>query len=182
MKKIMAILLSLLFIASTFCFASAYSESDSTAIDCCDPDNLDFSRTLVRVGDTFTISYSAMFPGPCGSPFEEEGLVELIHVNIYDENGALIYSFDPRTIPPGEAIQVLPEWWEEKTYRAVRPGTAVFLIDCTLICDTILGCEGPGCAICSYEDCQCYKTVTIKSRALPMDWIMKHFGLGKFKE
>ena len=84
MKKLIAVLISLLFIASTFGFASAYSESDSTAIDCCDPVNFDFSRTLVRVGDTFTISFSGKFLNECNEIAEEEGLVELIYVKIYE--------------------------------------------------------------------------------------------------
>jgi len=176
MKKIFSILISFLFVLSTFGIASVMAP-----LDCCDPANFDFSRTLVHVGDTFTISFSGEFLIGCNDFVEEEGLVELIYVKVYDGDGVLLYGLDPRTIGGG-AIMIRPEYWIERTYKAVRPGTAVFLINCTITCESIPGCKGPDCAICTYENCQCSKTVTIASRALPMDWILKTFGLGKFKE
>lgn len=173
MKKIFSILISLLFIGSTFWIASVLAESNG--IDCCAPENFHISRTSVKPGETFTVSFNS-FCIPQITDEDQEEFVEKINFKIYDGNGNILANFDPRdpdepSLPSGSDI-----WWEW-TYKAVKPGAVVFGMNCGTDCYTIPNCSGDNCEVCN-QICNCYKTVTISSRALPMNWIMNKFGLG----
>ncbi len=176
MKKIIAILISLLFVASTLSFASANGDYDSSSIDCCDPANFDIDKTSVKVGETFTVLFNSLCM-PEIADVDQEEFIEKINFKIYDSNGNILANFDPRE-PYWPHLQFAPDIWYSWTYKAVKPGTVVFKGGCDIECE-----EGPceGFAFCSdcYLVCKCSKTVTITSRALPMDKFMKFFGLGK---
>jgi len=151
MKKIIAILVSFLFVASTLSFASATVNGWH---DCCDPANFDISTTSVKVGETFTVYHYSW--GCTPTITEGEDLVEKIHVDVYFM-GELFGSYDPRTerVPDSS-----PFTWYEITYRAVKPGKVVFSVP-------------------NSSNCNGKVEVTIKSRALPMDKFFKLFGFGK---
>lgn len=118
MKKIISVLISLLFIASTFGIVSLLGEGP----DCCDPDNFDISTTSLKVAETFTIFHYSWGCTPTNLN-EEEGLIEKIRVDVY-KNGELIGSYDPKIEMPPTS----PECWFEVTYKAVKPGTVVFSV------------------------------------------------------
>ncbi len=153
MKKIFAILISLLFVLGTFGFASAVSESDSSTIDCCDPTNFDIDKTSVKVGETFTVTvqYPCLF---CleGVSFEHPCDIQIVWSTLI--NGPPEYPFPPGSPIERVGVENLGDGKHIITLRAVSPGTIVF----------------------KNEDCS--KTVTITSRAIPMDKFMKFFGLG----
>jgi len=158
MKKIIAILVSFLFVASTLSFASATVDFDSSSIDCCDPANFHIDKTSVKVGETFTTYYYKSWMGGC-TPTIISGadLVEKIRVNEY-KNGQLYRSFD---LTKGEVFHgVAGESYLEEVYRAVKPGKVVFSVPNTFNCNGKV-------------------EVTITSRALPMDKFFKLFGFGK---
>ncbi len=151
MKKIFAILISLLFVVSTFGIAS----SDDP--DCCDPENFDISKTSVKVGETFTltVNYYCLF---CleGVGFEDPCDVQTVW-------STLIIGPPQYPFPSGSPIEVIgvQDLGSDRyiiTMKAVFPGTLVFKN-----------------TNCSNEE----TTVKILPRSLPMDWIMKKFGLGK---
>ena len=172
----MAILISFLFVASTIGVASATIDYDSSSIDCCAPENFTISPTSLKVGETFTVSFNSLCMPQIADEDQEE-FVEKINFKIYDSNGNILNNFDPRN-PDWPPLQFAPDIWYSWTYKAVRPGAVVFQGGCDIKCE-----EGPceGFALCTecYPVCECSKTVTIKSRALPMDKFMKFFGLGK---
>jgi len=158
MKKIIAILISFLFVASTLSFASATVDFDSSTIDCCDPANFDIDKTSVKVGETFTVTvqYPCLF---CleGAGFEHPCDVMIVWSTL--TVGPPEYPF-----PPGSPIERVSEEYlgDGKhiiTLRAVSPGKVSFITSKT-----------------------CKETVTITSRALPMDKFFKLFGFGKKKE
>jgi len=156
MKKIIAILVSFLFVASTIGFASARPESDFSTIDCCDPANFEIDKTSVRVGETFTVSFNS-FCIPQIKDEDQEEFIEKINFKIYDSNGNITENFDPRIDDEDwPALPGGPDIWWDWTYKAVKPGKVDFVTSKT-----------------------CKETVTITSRALPMDKFMKFFGLGK---
>ncbi|HOC77489.1 MAG TPA: hypothetical protein PKO31_02220 [Methanofastidiosum sp.] len=153
MKKIIAILISFLFVASTLSFASA-----NGGYDCCDPEKFYVSKTSVKVGETFAVYYYQSFVSGCYAyevnPKDE--LIEKILINVY-KDGKLFVSYDLRK---GETLPgYIDECYIEEVYKAVKPGKVDFIRTKT-----------------------CKETVTISSRALPMDKFMKFFGLGKFKD
>jgi len=151
MKKIIAILISLFFVASTFSVASIMA---FRCPDCCDLEDFDISATSVKVGETFTVYY---FTWGCTPTLlnPEDGLIEKIRVDLY-RNGQFLESYDPKIqMPPS-----CPDCWFKETYRAAKPGKVVFNVP-------------------NRVDCAQQVEVTIKSRALPMDKFMKFFGLGK---
>jgi hypothetical protein len=157
MKKIMVILISLLFIVSTWGVAAATQETDSSSIDCCNPMNFNISKTSVKVGETFVVYYYKSWAGGCYTynVNAQDGLVEKILINVY-RNGKLAETYDLRKgdIFPGFA----GESYIEDVYIALKPGKAFF------------------------NTANCGETqVTISSRALPMDKFMKIFGFGKEK-
>jgi len=155
MKKLIAVLISLLFVGSTFGVGTIMAP-----IDCCDPDNFDFSRTFVHVGDTFTISFNSLCI-PQIIDEDQEDFVEWINFKIYDGDGNILANFDPKD-PDWPCLPANPNIWYDWTYKAVKPGEVVF---------------GMGC----FSPCRCSKTITITSRALPMLKFMKILGLGKEK-
>jgi len=153
MKKIIAILISFLFVASTLSFASATVNGWH---DCCDPANFDISTTSVKVGETFTVYHYSW--GCTPTITEGEDLVEKIQIDVY-WNGTFDGSYDPKIQYPPSC----PECWFDVTYRAVKPGKVVFSVP-------------------NSSNCNGKVEVTIKSRALPMDKFFKLFGFGKKKE
>lgn len=171
MKKIIAILISLLFIGSAFGMGSLLGND----IDCCSQENFDISRASVKVGETFTVSFnSSCIPQILDE--DQEEFVEKINFKIYDSDGNIIENFDPRDLDEPDLPGGSDIWWEW-TYKAVKTGTVDFGIGCGTDCYSIPGCEGEGCLICN-QICNCSKTVKITSIDLPMNWIMKKFGLG----
>jgi len=187
MKKILAILVSLLFVASTFGVASILSgpvEDECSSCDglnpcLCEGSSYGISMTTVRVGQTFTIThnkqetywqwikvddstrtdiwYNEVLPN--GLPVRL-GLVELIDFRAYYTDGSS-YGYK-------EAFKKENLDHTVYTFRAVRPGTVYFTFKCNP------RSEDPCC--CSNE------AVPVKILPnLPMDWILKKFGLGRFK-
>jgi len=99
MKKIFAILISLLFVASVFGVASILGEA-------CRP--TDVSSSTVRVGETFTFS------------FKSEGTPDITDINLTG-TGAVVLVSGPTKI--GEDHQ-----WVT-TYRAISPGDVKLVVD-----------------------------------------------------
>ncbi|NPV50152.1 MAG: hypothetical protein HPY60_03000 [Candidatus Methanofastidiosum sp.] len=161
MKKIFAIIVSLLFVVSLFGVTQTMAQ-----LDCCTPENFEVSRTSVHVGETFTVSFR-MFCGMLYIP--DDSLFELTHINIYDETGALRYSIENDGQP--FSIQVNGMYLEEITLRAIRPGTVFFGLDCS----------GFTCQVCDIT-CDCHKTVTITPKEYPMLKFMKILEKNKNKE
>ncbi|HOG74439.1 MAG TPA: hypothetical protein PLP47_05910 [Methanofastidiosum sp.] len=191
MKKIIAILISLLFIGSTFGVASILSgvateipkEIPCSSCDglypcLCDGSPHGISMTTVRVGQTFTITHNKQetywqwikVDDANRSDIWNEvvanglpvslGSVELIDFRAYYTDGS---SYDYK-----EAFKKGNLDHTVYTFRAVRPGTVYF----TFKCNSLV----PDCC-CSNE------VVPVRILPnLPMDWILKKFGLGRFKE
>lgn len=187
MKKIFAILISLLFVASVFGVASTMAQ-----IPCpCNEEYYKISRDSVKVGETFTISLTKIALLDCpnvrieGKSIEEVdneiianggfpyriGPVDMIGVDYYDAEGNLIYS----GLVLGDCGLGFPCWselypdadwnkveWITWTFRAVTPGTLDVTNDAVPCLDV--------------------EKVTVLPKSLPIDWIMKKFGLGKYKK
>ena len=151
MKKIIAILVSFLFVASTLSFASARVNG----YDCCDPANFHIDKTSVKVGETFTVTVRdhCLF---CleGAGFEDPCDVMIVWSTLMI--GPPQYPFPLGSPIERVSVEDLGDGKYIITLRAVKPGTVVF----------------------SVSECGT-KTVTISSRALPMDKFMKFFGFGK---
>ena len=183
MKKVFAILMSLLFLVSVFGVAQTMATAVPTP---CGTEYYKISSDTVKVGQTFTISlytnmglYNTLDPlfkvkiegksisGPGsidegiqangGLPYRI-GPVELINADYYDADWNLIHSglvFSDYWGAPN------PEWsqvrWITWTFRAVSPGT--------------LNLTNPTC-----NDTE---TVTILSKDLPFKFFAKLFGFGK---
>jgi len=154
MKKLISVLISLLFVGSTFGVGTIMAP-----IDCCAPENFELNRTSVKVGETFTlrVTYGCFF---CleGVGFENPCDVQIVWSTIINgppdfpyPSGSPIETVDVKNLGEGNYII---------TFRAVSPGTLVFKN-----------------TNCSKEETK----VTITSRSLPMNWIMKKFGLGEEK-
>jgi len=147
MKKIMAVLISLLFVLSTFGVASVAATYNGCN---CNQTNVVVPKT-VTVGQEFVFLYKV----ECGSRhFTDSGSPNI-----------------------SEYIQVISEYGESGymafKYKALKPGTIYF---CDDQCST--------CAPNIYEF-KCYTNclaVNIVKKEYPMDWILKKFGLGKYKE
>jgi len=184
MKKIFAILISLLFVASVFGVATTMAQDAPY----CETEYYKVSRDSVKVGETFTISLStANWPYPLvklgglsideitlkiiengGLPYRI-GSVELVGIDYYGADG-LIYS--GLVLPCEMAVPGYPCWsalpdadwsdveWVTWTFRAVTPGTLSL----------------------SNQICHYTETITVTPKSLPIDWIMKKFGLGKYKK
>jgi len=154
MKKIFAILISLLFVGTTFGIASVTANGSP---DCCDPDNFNISKTSVRVGETFVlkVQYGCFF---CleGAGFAHPCDVQIVWSTII--NGPPDYPYPSES--PIETVDVenLGEGNYIITFRAVSPGTLVFKN-----------------INCSNEETK----VTILPKSLPMDKFMKIFGFGQ---
>jgi len=198
MKKILAILISLLFVASTFGILSVFGEATHELYPCdlcegdnpcqCDGSPYGISMTTVRVGQTFTITHNKQetyWQWIKIDDFTREeiwfnkivsnglpvslGSVELIDFRAYFTDGS---SHDYNS-----AYNYIKKQGFKNTnlldhtvytFRAVRPGTVYF----TFKCNSLV----PNCC-CSNE------AVPVRILPnLPMDWILKKFGLGRFKE
>ena len=161
MKKLIAVLISLLFVGSTF-WIGAIMAPPNGHVDCCSPGNFHISRTSVKPGETFTVSFNSLCI-PQIIDEDQEDFVEKINFKIYDGNGNIIADFDPRD-PDWPSLPGEPDIRYEWTYKAVKPGAVVFGMSCGWDCYERPGCVGDGCLICN-PICQCYKTVTMTSRA-----------------
>lgn len=189
MKKIFAILVSLLFIGSTFGVASALSSA--VGIDCsscdgsapclCEGSPYGISMTTVKVGQTFTITHNKQetyWQWIKVDDFERSdiwdeivlnglpvrlGLVELIDYRAYYTDGSSYDYKEAYLKGSGDLDHTV------YTFRAVRPGTVYFTFKCN-----------PRSGPCSC--CDRVVPVRITPKPYPMDWILKKFGLGKFKE
>ena len=185
MKKIFAILISLLFVASVFGVAQTMAQ-----VPCpCDEEYYKINRDSVKVGETFTISLTKIALLDCpnvrieGKSIDEVtgeivanggfpyriGPVDMIGVEYYDAEGNLIYSglVLPDCgygFPCWSGLYPDADWgeveWITWTFRAVTPGT----LDVT-----------------NNIPCLDVEKVTVLSKSLPMDWILKKFGLGRYK-
>ena len=148
MKKIFAILISLLFFGSVVGIASVMA-------DCyCGEDNI-ILPTKVSPGQEFIIkvkngcpyvAYTADWQSAYGV------YIEAVLTPPYSEGDYVVF-----------------------TEKALKPGTIYY---CNGSCPTGVGCI-PSSGPSSCFECE---TLTIAPRALPMDWIMKKFGLGIFKD
>ena len=189
MKKILSILISLLFIGSTFGVASILSSRpdfycsscDGSAPCLCEGSSYGISMATVKVGQTFTITHNKQESYwqwikvddftreyiwfneivPNGLPVRL-GLVELIDFRAYYTDGS---SYDYKEAMKGTGVLDHTVY----TFRAVSPGTVYFTFKCNP----------------RSEECSCCDRVVpvrITPKPYPMDWILKKFGLGKFKE
>ena len=167
MKKIFAVLVTLLFVASVFGVAQTMAGVSYY----CD-DYYRISRTSAHVGDTLTISLLLEATSDVnigdktinnivtgivangGLPYQI-GPLELINVEYFDENWNLIQSgFIPNPTDP--RIK-----WITWTFRGAQPGTISFTSD--------------------EEDCGDTVTITVTPKATPMSSFMKILGFGKKK-
>jgi len=151
MKKIFAILVSLLFVASVFGITQTIGSPN-----CCDSTNFEVSKTTVRVGETFTLTVNdyCLF---CleGAGFEDPCDVMIVWSTLY--TGPPEYPFPLGSPIETVGVQDLGQHRYIITLKAVSPGTLVF------------------------KNTKCFNEETkvkILPKALPMDWIMKKFGLG----
>ncbi|HOC77483.1 MAG TPA: hypothetical protein PLO36_04875 [Methanofastidiosum sp.] len=141
MKKVFAVLISMIFILSTLGVAAANGGCN------CDRPNVIAPKT-VTVGQEFVLLYKV----ECGSRiFTDSGspnVSEYIqNISVYGESGYMAFKF-----------------------KALKPGTIYFCDDQCSACDP------------SIYEFRCYTnclTINIVKKSLPMDWIMKKFGLGK---
>ena len=172
MKKIYAILISLLFIVSVFGVASTMAATIKP--DYCESEYYIISGNSAKVGETFTISLDKAALGNViiqgktvteitdgivangGLPYNI-GPVRLIQVEYYDVNWNLIHS---GLVLPAEWG---PEWlnvkWIKWTFRVVSPGTLNL----------------------TNGNCGDTETVTMLSKDLPFKFFAKLFGFGKNK-
>ena len=190
MKKLIAVLISLLFIGSTFGVASLLSgtptESPCSSCDghapcLCEGSSYGISMAAVKVGQTFTITHNKQesywqwikVDDSTRSFIWSEvvtnglpvrlGLVELIDFRAYYDDGSS-YGYNEAYLKGTSGLD-----HTVYTFRAVRPGTVYFTFKCNPI---------PGPCSC----CDRVVPVRITSKSYPMDWILKKFGLGKFKD
>lgn len=184
MKKIFAILISLLFVVSVFGVAQTMAQ-----VPCpCDAEYYKISRNSVHVGETFTISLTKIALLDCpdvkieGKSIDEVtqeivengglpyriGPADMISIDYYGAEGNLIYGGGLVLPVAGDGFpgwNELPGWsdveWITWTFRAFTPGT----LDVT-----------------NNMPCLDVEKVTVTPKSLPIDWIMKKFGLGKYKK
>jgi len=153
MKKIFAILTSLLFVVSIFGVAQTMAQ---TTCPCDTMEYYKISRDSVHVGETFTISLSYdAWLGCTDIEIEGESIVDLKKITEF-----------PYRIGSVDIIGISgpDEDWKTLTFRAVSPGTLAFTNYDT------------------HKPCKDNETITILPKSLPIDWIMKKLGLGKYKK
>ncbi len=174
MKKIFAILISLLFVASVFGVAQTMAQG----YDC--NNYYQISRNSAKVGDIITISILLMATGDI--EIEDKSIGNI--TTEIDSKGGLPYQIGPLELINVEYLRAdwtpvhigflnqaqlaaLPDIsevvWVRWTFRAFKPGTMSFTSDSESHCDDT-------------------ETITVTPKSLPIDWIMKKFGLGKFKK
>ena len=172
MKKIFAVLVTLLFVASVFGVAQTMAGLNYS----CD-DYYRISRTSAHVGDTLTMSSDLEATGDIeidaksladisddieakgGLPYQI-GPLELINVEYFDENWALIYGgFAPDSYWVAHPTDYAKIKWIRWTFRGAKPG-AITLTN---------------------EECNEEVTITITPKASPMSAFMKILGFGKKK-
>lgn len=161
MKKIFAILTSLLFVVSVFGVAQTMAQGTCN----CKTEYYKISRDSVHVGETFTISLSKEAWLHCKDiKIEGESIEDL----------KIITEF-PYRIGPVDiiGISIPDEGWRTLTFRAVSPGTLAFT--------NYAESNGDGNGVTGYL-CEDNETITILPKSLPIDWIMKKLGLGKYKK
>ena len=166
MRKLYAILVTLLFVTSVFGVVQ-------TMADCpCDEPYYALSQTSVQVGDIFTASImkdclTDLVVGDVAytvlvAELEDKGLplqignVELINIKYFDVNGKLLYSGFDTTLAAQHWSEIV---WIEHTFRAVNPGELI--VTNTSCGDTV--------------------TVTLIPKEYPMFSFMKLLGFGKKK-
>ena len=167
MKKIYAILMSLLFIVSVFGVASTMADN---------PDAATATPERVKVGQIITVT-STLYP--CDTVDEcYDPTIKIYDPSIKNIPGfPLILNVDFEEFQDASEyvtklsgpikISEDPSVWAW-TYRANFSGTIVF--------------GAPAYQASPPTHRLITNPVTITSRGLPIDWIMKKFGLGKFKE
>ena len=185
MRKIITLLLSLLFVGSTFGVASALSSAvdlncsscDDSAPCLCEGSPYGISMATVKVGQTFTITHNKQetyWQWKQVDDFTRQeiwgevimnglpvrlGLVELIDFRAYYTDGSS-YNYE-EAFEKGAADLDHTVY----TFRAVRPGTVYFTFKCN-----------PRSGPCSC----CDRVVPVKiAPSLPMLSFMKIFGFGK---
>jgi hypothetical protein len=173
MRKIKAILISLLFVASIFGVAQTMAQEDY-----CGTDYYTISRDSVKVGETFTISLSTEYWEEydqvkiagltiqeitlkiienSGLPYRI-GSVEMIGVDYYGEEGALIYS--GLVLPT--AANGFPGWDElDPSWPAVKTVTWTFRA------------VSPGKLILTNDECEITETITVTPKSLPIFRILQ---------
>jgi hypothetical protein len=187
MRKIFAILISLLFVGGTFGVASALSgvatdpcsSCDGSSPCLCEGSPYGISMTTVKVGQTFTITHNKQETYWQWKKVDDStrtdiwnevvmnglpvrlGLVELIDFRAYYSDGS---SYDYEEAFKNKGIVDLDH--TVYTFRAVRPGTVYFTFKCNPI---------------SPEPCSCCdRVVPVRiAPGLPMLSFMKIFGFGK---
>jgi len=188
MRKIISLLVSLLFVGSTFWVASITASAVDPDIPCsscdgsapclCEGSSYGISMGTVKVGQTFTITHNKRESYwqwikvddftrtyiwyneivPNGLPVRL-GLVELIDFRAYYTDGSS-YNYKEAMKGKGDLDHTV------YTFRAVRPGTVYFTFKCNPR-------EGP-CSCCDRV-----VPVEITPKSYPIDWILRKFGLGK---
>jgi hypothetical protein len=183
MKKIFAILISLLFVVSVFGVAQTMAAVEKPSY--CFTEYYKISSDSAKVGETFTISLKKDAMGDVkiqgknvseitigivangGLPYRI-GNVELIDVDYYNCDWELIHN--GLVLPPELNLPGYPHWselnpswdqvtWITWTFRAVSPGA--------------MNAENKSCGDTV--------TVTILSKDLPFKFFAKLFGFGKEK-
>ena len=170
MKKLYAIIISLLFMASTFGVAQTMAKEYKLCDGCVgsefDPRTIE--SITVQVGDTLIVNGSPNVY--CPPP--EWNFCQCMCISGDCGSGVEVITFDC-----GPVIWEThhdPEGSSQRGYavfKAVRPGTVTLQFLC-MNYDTSTGaCPEKIVTV----------TVTPKKKPLPMDWILKKFGLGKYK-
>lgn len=170
MKKLYAIIISLLFMASTFgvaqTMAKEYSLCDGCVGSPLDPRIIE--SITVQVGDTLIVNGSPNVY--CPPP--EWNFCQCMCISGDCGPGVEIRTFDCGPViwethhDPEGSLQR-----QYAVFKAVRPGSVKLQFQCMNY-----DIHYPACP-------EKIVTVTVipKSSSLPMDWIMKKFGLGKYK-
>lgn len=169
MRKLYAILVTLLFVTSVFGVASITADLGYS----CD-DYYRISRTSAHVGDIFTMSLhreatsdvkidsetigdiNDEIEAKGGLPYQI-GPLELINVEYFKEDWTLIHSGFVKQSEMGPEFSELV--WIRWTFRGVQPDTVILTND----------------------ECKDTVTITISPKSTPMNFFMKIIGFGKKK-
>ena len=114
MKKIFAIIISLLFVASVFGVALTMAQINCPGCPCESETYYNISRTSVHVGETFTLSIKQeCYPSQAALEFKTEP-------GKFSET----IDYDPTT------DMKIENGWVIATFRALRPGTLTIINHC----------------------------------------------------